>query len=256
MQTEKRVVVVTGGGSGIGQATAVAFALRGAHTAICGRNEDRLRASQRLIASKGGSVHWFPCDITVQEQVNEFLKAVHEHFGGIHVLVNNAALSRMNPIQDDSHDVWRRTIGVNLDGMYYCTSGVLRYMPDGGSIINLSSLLGKVGAAGYSAYCTSKHGIIGFTRALALELAPRNITVNAVCPGWVDTGMAQRDMQSEAEKEHRTYEEYRKQVIDGIPLKRIVQAEEVAELVCFLASPAAASITGEAVNINGGELMD
>jgi len=123
-------------------------------------------------------------------------------------------------------------------------------------VINMSSVLGRFGVPGYTAYCASKHAVIGFTRALALELAKRRITVNAICPGWVETGMAVQGMQSGAKAMGVTFEEFRSQALGAVPIGRIIEPDEVANLVKFLASPQAAGITGQAYNICGGQTMD
>jgi 3-hydroxybutyrate dehydrogenase len=140
--------------------------------------------------------------------------------------------------------------------MYLVSREVVPLMREASRIVNLSSVLGRFGVPGYTAYCASKHGVIGFTRALALELAPRGITVNAICPGWVDTEMAAQGMQQGASATGQTFEQFRDQALGAVPLKRIIQPEEVAELVKFLASPAASAITGQTYNICGGQTMD
>ena len=129
-------------------------------------------------------------------------------------------------------------------------------MGAGGRIVNISSVLGRFGVPGYTAYCASKHGVIGFTRALALELTSQQITVNALCPGWVETEMAVAGMHMGAEATGKTYDEFRASALGRVPIGRIIQPEEVAELVRFLASPAAAAITGQTYNICGGQIMN
>ena len=150
---------------------------------------------------------------------------------------------------------WRRIIDTNLIGTYLVTREALPLMRAGGRVINMSSVLGRFGVPGYTAYCASKHGFIGFTRALALELAPRGITVNALCPGWVETGMSLEGMTLGAAATGTTYDEFRRRALDAVPLKRIIQPEEVAGLVRFLVSPTADAITGQTYNICGGQVM-
>jgi len=141
-----------------------------------------------------------------------------------------------------------------LTGAYLCSKQALLQMRDGehGRIINLSSVLGRFGVPGYAAYCAAKHGIIGFTKALALEVAARGITVNAICPTWVDTDMARQGIAETASVLGVTVEEFRRQAIKGIPIQRMVEAAEVGNLAVYLASPQASGITGQAVNICGG----
>ncbi|MSO83034.1 MAG: SDR family oxidoreductase, partial [Acidobacteria bacterium] len=151
---------------------------------------------------------------------------------------------------------WRRIIDTNLTGLYLVTREAIAQMRDGSRIVNISSVLGRFGVPGYTAYCASKHGVIGFTRALALELAPRRITVNALCPGWVDTEMAAEGMRLGAAATSQTFDQFRERALGAVPIRRIIQPEEVAELVRFVASPGAAAITGQTYNICGGQTMD
>lgn len=176
--------------------------------------------------------------------------------GHVDVLVNNAGVGGGEPIAGSDIERWKRTIDTNLTGMYLVTRGVVPLMRAGGRIVNIASVLGRFGVPGYTAYCASKHGVIGFTRALALELVEQQITVNALCPGWVDTEMAAEGMRQGAAATGRTFEDFRDRALGAVPIKRIIQPEEVAELVRFLASPAAAAITGQTYNICGGQTMD
>ncbi|OFW35448.1 MAG: hypothetical protein A3F70_16240 [Acidobacteria bacterium RIFCSPLOWO2_12_FULL_67_14] len=160
------------------------------------------------------------------------------------------------PVDGSDIDRWRRTIDVNLTGMYLVTRAALPAMQPGGRIVNLSSVLGRFGVPGYTAYCASKHGVIGFSRALALELAPRAIAVNAICPGWVETDMAADGMRQGAAATGTTFEVFRERALSAVPIGRIIQPAEVAELVRFLAGPAASAITGQTYNICGGQTMD
>jgi len=162
----------------------------------------------------------------------------------------------LNRMDDPDDSRWRDILETNLTGMYLVTKEVLRIMKDsGGRIINISSVLGKFGVPGYSAYCASKHGMIGFTRALALETAHRGITVNAICPGWVDTEMARSGMKDSAAYQGISVEEFKKQAMEAVPIRRFIDAEEVAQLVLYLASDKGSGITGQAINICGGQTM-
>ena len=160
-------------------------------------------------------------------------------------------------IDDPDDGQWFDIVNTNLNGLYLITKAVLRHMPNqaGGRVINISSVLGKFGVPGYTAYCTTKHGMIGFTRALALEVVSRGITVNTVCPGWVDTEMAALGIKETAALQGITPAEFKAQAIEAVPIRRFLEADEVAELVCYIASDAASGITGQAINICGGQTM-
>jgi NAD(P)-dependent dehydrogenase (short-subunit alcohol dehydrogenase family) len=141
-------------------------------------------------------------------------------------------------------------------GVYLVTRAVVALIPPGGRIVNMSSVLGRFGVSGYTAYCASKHGVIGFTRALALELTKRRVTVNALCPGWVNTAMTTQGMLQGAAATGKTVEQFREQALGAVPIGRIIEPAEVAELVRFVASPATAAVTGQTYNICGGQTMD
>ena len=181
---------------------------------------------------------------------------IDREWGGLDVLVNNAGVGGGEPVAGSDIARWRRVIDTNVTGTYLVTREAIGMMRDGGRIVSISSVLGRFGVPGYTAYCASKHAVIGFTRALALELAPRHITVNALCPGWVNTEMAANGMRQGAAANGQTFEEFRDGALGAVPIQRIIEPEEVAELVRFVASPAAAAITGQTYNICGGQTMD
>jgi NAD(P)-dependent dehydrogenase (short-subunit alcohol dehydrogenase family) len=195
-------------------------------------------------------------DVTSDGSIARAVDALRADVAHLDVVVNNAGIGGGEPVAGSDIERWRRTIDTNLTGTYLVTRAVLPLMRGGGRIINLSSVLGRFGVPGYTAYCASKHAVIGFTRALALELAPKQITVNAICPGWVDTEMAEQGMRQGAAATGQTFEQFRASALGAVPIKRIIQPEEVAGLVAFLASPAAAAITGQTYNICGGQTMD
>jgi ketoreductase len=189
--------------------------------------------------------------------VERGVAAIVAEWGAINILVNNAGISGLSVIGDPSDSKWYDIIDTNLNGMYLVTKTVLKHMPDhsAGRVINISSVLGKFGVPGYTAYCTAKHGMIGFTRALALEIVGRGITVNTICPGWVDTEMASLGINETAALQGITPEEFKAQAVAAIPIKRFLDADEVADFVCYIASDAAKGITGQAMNICGGQTM-
>jgi NAD(P)-dependent dehydrogenase (short-subunit alcohol dehydrogenase family) len=251
-----RSVFVTGGGKGIGRAIALAFATPGAFVAIASRGIQHLEATAAEIRDRGAEALAIETDVTSEESIDAVFAEYRRHRATLDVLVNNAGLGGGEPVAGSDIARWRRVIETNIGGTYLVTRGALPLMRRGGRVINLSSVLGRFGVPGYTAYCASKHGVIGFTRALALETAPQGITVNAICPGWVETEMAVQGMHGGARAQGITYEQFRERALGAVPIGRIIQPDEVARLVRFLASPDAEAITGQTYNICGGQTMD
>ena len=249
-------IVVTGGGRGIGRAIAVAFAAPGRRVAIASRTRAQLEETAAAIRAKGADAVLLPMDVTDERAVAVAFAELRARASGIDVLVNNAGAGGGSPIEHADTASWRRIVDTNVWGTFLVTRQAVPLMADGGRIVSVSSVLGRFGVPGYTAYCASKHAVIGFTRALALELAGRGITVNAICPGWVDTEMAAQGMQLGADAMGITFDAFRDQALGRVPIKRIIQPEEVANLVKFLASPEAAAITGQTYNICGGQIMN
>ncbi len=182
----EKVALVTGASRGIGRAIAEAYLEEGAKVALCARTVAELESLADAWNQKGRRALALECDVTSKESVARAVGELESSWGKLHILVNNAGISGRTPLTEDSSELWQRILDVNLTGSFNVTRAALELMSSGdGRIVNMSSVLGRFGVPGYAAYCTSKHGIIGFTRALALELAPRGITVNAICPGWV-----------------------------------------------------------------------
>lgn len=250
-----RVAFVTGGGRGIGRAIAIAFAEPGAIIAIAARSTSQLEETAAAIRARGAEPIALTLDVTDAGSISAGFATFVERAGHIDVLVNNAGVGGGQPVRDSNEAAWRRIIDTNVIGTYLVTRAALPHVPDGSRIVNMSSVLGRFGVAGYTAYCASKHAVIGFTRALALELAPRAITVNAVCPGWVDTDMAVEGMTLGAQAMGTTYEDFRRRALKAVPIKRIIRPDEVARLVRFLAAPESTPITGQTYNICGGQVM-
>jgi NAD(P)-dependent dehydrogenase (short-subunit alcohol dehydrogenase family) len=250
------ITLVTGGGRGIGRAIALAFAERGATVAIASRTMAQLERTAGEIGERGGTGIALEMDVTDAASVARGFAALRERVATLDVLVNNAGIGGGQPVEGSDEAAFRRILETNVMGPYLVSRGALAFMRTGGRIINMSSVLGRFGVPGYTAYCAAKHAVIGFTRALSLELAPRGITVNAVCPGWVDTDMAAEGMALGAAATGTTYEEFRRRALNAVPIKRMIQPEEVAGLVRFLASGGAAAITGQTYNICGGQIMN
>jgi len=249
-----RVALVTGGGTGIGLAIAQAFLRAGARVTIASRNPSHLTAAVAQAKSAGYDLMSNQMDVTDATAVRSTVETIANRCGRLDILVNNAGISGRTPLDNPDDTRWIAILATNLTGAYLCSKHVLRFIKDGehGRIINMSSVLGRFGVPGYAAYCTAKHGIIGFTKALALEVAGRGITVNAICPTWVNTAMAQQGIEETAALLGVSPDEFRRQAIQAIPFKRMVEASEVADLAVYLASSAAGGITGQALNICGG----
>jgi len=254
---KQKVALVTGGATGIGRAIAKGLAQNGANVAIASRNLSHLEQTGEELKKLGLSILPLRMDLRNKSDVRQAVATVVSRWDAIHILVNNAGRSGLSTMNDPDDSKWYDIIDTNLNGLYLVTKAVLEKMPDhaSGRIINISSVLGKFGVPGYTAYCTSKHGMIGFSRALALEVADRGITVNTICPGWVDTEMAALGIEESAALQGITPEEFRARAAAAVPIKRFLEAEEIAGLVCYIASDAARGITGQAMNICGGQTM-
>ena len=248
--------VVTGGGRGIGAAVAAALAAEGATLSVLGRDTARLAAQ---VESLGGAerAQGVAVDVTDEASVKAAFAAVRARFGRVDVLVNNAGGAGSAPIAKTDVALWRRMLAVNLTGTFLCTREVLPEMTArrAGRIVNVASTAGLVGYAYVSAYCAAKHGVVGFTRAAALECAKAGVTVNAVCPGYTETDMVGAAVANIVAKTGKTESEARAALIAGNPQGRMVQPAEVAGAVLWLCLPASSSVTGQAIAVAGGEVM-
>jgi ketoreductase len=256
-QLKDKIALVTGGGTGIGKAIAAQLAKNGAKVAIASRSRGHTDAAVAELTDLGLDAMPLQMDARNKQDVLRAVGEVVSDWGSIHILVNNAGISGLSMIDDPDDSKWYDIIDTNLNGLYLVTKAVLKHIPNqaGGRVINISSVLGKFGVPGYTAYCTTKHGMIGFTRALALEVVDRGITVNTICPGWVDTEMATLGINETAARLGVAAEHFKAQAVANVPIKRFLDAAEVADLVCYVASDAARGITGQAMNICGGQTM-
>jgi 3-oxoacyl-[acyl-carrier protein] reductase len=241
-----RVALVTGASQGIGRACALALAKAGAQVACCARNEENLAAVVQEIASAGGQATAFQLDVSDEESVKSGIKSAISQLRKIDILVNNAGITKDTLAMRMKRADWDSVIDTNLTGPFLCIQAVTPSMlkQRWGRIVNISSIFGQMGQSGQANYAASKAGLIGLTKAMARELASRNITVNAVAPGWIETAMTQ-DLSPEL----------RAKVIEMIPLGRPGSDMDVANAVCFLASEEAAYITGQVLGVNGGMYM-
>ena len=252
-----RHAIVTGGGRGIGAAIANELARRGATVTITGRDLDKLRdTAQELSGSHGVMVAALACDITDADSVHSVFTAAQREHGEAYILVNNAGQSEGRPFLETSRELWERMLAVNLTGAFTCTQQVLRSMQRAreGRIVNIASTSGLKGYRNITAYCASKHGLVGLTRALAAETARAGITVNAVCPAYTDTDMAARAVGNVVRDMDRTEEEARALIARSVPRGTLITPAEVAGAVGWLCSPAASGISGQTITIAGGEI--
>jgi NAD(P)-dependent dehydrogenase (short-subunit alcohol dehydrogenase family) len=251
-----KTTLVTGGGRGIGRAIALAMAGPDTLVAVAARTAAQVEKTAADIEQRGGRALALTMDVANEASVAAAMKRLRGATDLLDVLVNNAGVGGGEPVAGSDVARWQRVIDTNVTGTYLVTREAVPFMSANGRIVNVSSVLGRFGVPGYTAYCASKHAVIGFTRALALELTSRQISVNAICPGWVDTEMAADGMRMGAAATGQTFDEFRASALGRVPIGRIIQPEEVAELVRFLASPAAAAITGQTYNICGGQIMN
>jgi NAD(P)-dependent dehydrogenase (short-subunit alcohol dehydrogenase family) len=248
-----RHAVVTGGGRGIGAAIATALASAGARLTLMGRNEAQLKKKAAALPV-GQAVR---CDVSEEASVAAAFAEATRAFGPVAILINNAGAADSAPFVRTSLELFRRLLDVNLIGTFLCSRAALPDMLEAGfgRIVNIASTAGLKGAAYVSAYCAAKHGVIGLTRALALETAPKGITVNAVCPSYTDTDMARRAIANIVAKTGRSAAEAEAALVEKNPQGRLIRPEEVAASVLWLCQPDAEAITGQAIAIAGGEVM-
>lgn len=247
-----RVAVVTGGGSGIGLAIARRLTQDGARVAITGRNRSRLEEAAASIGAKAWQL-----DVREEQSCVQVFASIARELGPVSIFVANAGIGGSNA--PGAADRWREIVATNLDGTYFSTRAAISQFaapPARRDIVIISSILGKIGVPGYTAYCATKTGLLGLTRALALELAPQNIMVNAVCPGWVETEMALDGIRGMAKATNTTVEQAYASAMQAVPLGRMSRPDEVASLVAWLVSPACSGLTGQSLNVNQGAFME
>jgi 3-oxoacyl-[acyl-carrier protein] reductase len=246
MSLSGRVALVTGASQGIGRACALELAKAGAALAVAARNQEKLNEAVQRIGETGGKAAAFVVDIGDEEQIKSVFKAALAQFGKIDILVNNAGITRDQLVMRMKRADWDAVLNTNLTSAYLCIQQVIGSMlkQRWGRIINITSVFGQMGQAGQANYASSKAGLIGLTMAIAREVGSRNITCNAVAPGFIETAMTAGFS-----------EELRQNALKSIPLGRLGTPEDVAKAVAFLASEEASYITGHVLSVNGGMLM-
>ncbi|MBB3006249.1 SDR family NAD(P)-dependent oxidoreductase [Cupriavidus alkaliphilus] len=255
-----RHALVTGGGRGIGAAIARRLLADGASVTLLGRDAGTLQATVQALrgqAPAGAVVSFVTADIVNADSVARAFATATEQAGPVAMLVNNAGQAHSAPFLKTDAALWQRMLDVNLTGTFLCTQAALPAMLDAGwgRIVNVASTAGLIGYGYVSAYCAAKHGVIGLTRALALETAARGVTVNAVCPGYTETDIVRDAVANIVGKTGRTEEQARAELAARNPQRRLVQPDEVADAVAWLCQPSAAAITGQAIPVAGGEVM-
>jgi 3-hydroxybutyrate dehydrogenase len=248
--------VVTGGGSGIGAECARVLARAGASVVVAARSQERLQAVVAEISGAGGKAVAVRCDVSDAESVANLADSARTAFGPVDILVNSAGVATAMPLHRTRLEDWNRIMAVNATGVFLCTQAMTGGMVENGwgRVVNVASVAGLTGAKYISAYAASKHAVVGFTRSVAEELAPRGVTVNAVCPGYVDTPMTDASVERIVEKTGIDAVRAREAILATSPQGRLITVEECAGAVEYLCTDAARGITGQTIVIDGGSL--
>ncbi len=249
--------IVTGAGKGIGRSIALALAQAGADVGVTARTASDIDALALEIQAMGRRSLAVTCDVTDPEQVQHMATTLLAGLGGLDILVNNAGNAGSHKMLNHPDELWHRMLAVNLTSVYYVCKAFLPTLTEqrSGRIINIASIASRVGGNYIAAYTASKHGVLGLTRALAAEMIPYNITVNAVCPGYVDTPMTDASVNNMVARTGMSEERAREYLAKTSPQNRLISPEEVASAVVFLAMDINRGITGQALNIDGGGTM-
>jgi len=245
-----KTALITGGGRGIGRAIALAFAREGIRIAVAARTAEQVEQVAREI---GNDAMALVCDVADPQSVAQMFERV----GDVDILVNNAGIAESATVVNTTDELWHRHLSINLSGTFYCTRAALPAMlkKGWGRIINIASIAGKTGAPYIAAYSASKHGVLGLTKSIALEVATMGITVNAICPGYVDTDMVSRGVERITSRTGRTAEEALDTLKKMSPQNRLVTVEEVAAVALLLASDEGRGINGQGINVDGGTVL-
>jgi NAD(P)-dependent dehydrogenase (short-subunit alcohol dehydrogenase family) len=254
MRLEGRGAVITGGGRGIGAAVASVLAAEGAAVVVSARTEQEIEAVAGELRGRGHAAWAVPCDVTDPAQVLGLAATAGERLGQVDILINNAGTVTSTPLKSLTLEIWNRTMAVNATGVFLCTKAFLPGMVERGwgRVVNVASIAGKTGGPYISAYSAAKHAVLGFTRSVAAEVATTGVTVNAVCPGYVDTPMTDRSVERIVEKTGADPERVRETMRRTSPQNRFMEPAEVALLVVNLCDPGARGMNGQALVLDGG----
>ena len=257
MRLEGKRVVITGGGRGIGAAAARALAVEGAMVVVSARSRDQIESVARKLLDDGYQAGAIACNVTDEADVARLVRQAEEFLGGVDILINNAGIAASAPVHKIELADWERIFAVNVTGTFLCTRGFLPSMVrrGWGRVVNVASVAGKMGAPYISAYTASKHAVIGFTRAVAMEVATKGVTINAVCPGYVDTEMAQQAIDKITSTTELTAEGARESLRAMSPQRRLFEVGEVAYQILSLCDPRAKGINGQSIVLDGGQFQ-
>ena len=254
-----KIALITGGGRGIGRAIALSFARESARIIVASRTTEQIEGVQQEVESKTESKALaLTCDVSDSASVEQMFSDAKKHFGtSPDILVNNAGVAESATVAQTTDELWQRHLAINLSGTFYCTRAALPSMLEKGwgRIINIASIAGKTGAPYVSAYSASKHGVLGLTRCVALEVGASGVTVNAICPGYVDTEMVAQAIERITKRTGRSAEEAFDLLKKMSPQNRLVTPAEVASLALLIASDEGRGINGQAINIDGGTVL-
>jgi 3-hydroxybutyrate dehydrogenase len=251
-----RTAVITGGGRGVGAAVAARLARAGARVIVSARTAAQLEQVAGALRAEGHDVHGVPCDVAEPASVDRLAASAMERLGHVDILVNNAGTAIAAAVHKTTVDDWNRILAVNATGAFLCLRALLPGMLERrwGRVVNVASIAGLTADRYMGAYAASKHALVGLTRAAAAEAAPHGVTVNAVCPGYLDTEMTQETIARIVRTTGRTETQALEAILKTTPQRRLIAADEVAEAVAYLCTDAARGVNGETLVIDGGEL--